>query len=205
MRPDSGNEYGDAIVPRLEALDRALGPHADYLVSPIPFFLGGRATIASFPDAIPNAVVYCTSEMTGWDSGQQHGDGDPFEFAIAVPNESLLRPSDEGNSLARQGWIGSLLSGMASFSTEALILHAETAGPLDPALAPMTRLLFTEFTQMKSPFSYKGRSYGIRLMTLITESEFEFAVKTESVPLLIDKLRARNPYLISDLHRTPIA
>jgi len=206
LKPESGGEYGEAITPRIDALDRALGPHTEYLVSPIPFWLDGSATIAAFPEAIPGAVLYCTSEMTGWDSDQQVGEGTQFEFAIALPAASTHSPkSNSANSLVGHGWVGSFLTGMSKFSSQALLLPAETVGPLSPDVAPMTRLLLTEFSNFKAPFEYGGKKYGIRLMTLITESEYEFAVAKDSVQALIDTMRRTNPYLISDLKRMPVA
>jgi len=205
MKPKRGDDYGEAIEPRIEALDRALGLHSEYLVSPIGFGLGGPPTIAAFPSAIPGALLYCTSEMTGWRSGQKVGKGTQFEFAIAIPAPRRSSAKSRKNSLVNNAWIGNALSVMASFSCDELLRPAETMGPMPQELAPMTRLLSTDFTRYKSPFAFGGKSYGIRLLTLITESEYEHSVAKKSVKALVTKLAEANPFMISDTKRKSVA
>lgn len=201
--PRTDDDYGKAITPRLAALERVFGKHAEYLVSPVPFYLGGDTTKVGFEDSHKGSVVYCTSEMTGWDSGQQAGPNGNYELAIVVPKDSPLRPSRKDGQVFTKGWMGVLLDALARLSTQARLVGGELAGPIEPAFAPMSYVLFVDLTNPKLPFEFGGESYGLLLCLLITESERKFVAEHGSDQLL-KRLRAAKLFPVSSTTRRAV-
>jgi hypothetical protein len=191
--------------PRNEALERLFGTPDHVIASPIPFYLGGDPTVLSFPSHVKNAVVYCTSELTGgWGSGQTPGPLGEYEFAIVLPKNSPLGPRPQEGNLVGKGWSGVTLCGFARYSLEAVMRHGETSGPLPPQFAPFTQILFVELGRSRIPFEFGGARYGLLLLCLITDSERDF-VKSSGPDALIARLRAANAFPVSDPARKPVA
>jgi hypothetical protein len=178
------------------------------MVSPVPSQLGGGATtFATFPDAVPGGVVYCTSELTGdWGSGQLTGPptNTEYELCIVVKPDSPLAPQVQDGQIGTIGHVGSLLHDLATFSKQRHFEHGETAGPLHPSLNPMSCALFVDLTNSKKPFEYLGSRYGIMLVILITNAEHAY-LSMRGAPALIKALRAAGTFPISDLSRKPLA
>lgn len=208
---DSGTDqnddrYGTLITDRVAALEEVFGEHDDYIVSPLPFPMGGNPTVVGFPHAVPNAVAYCTHEMTGdWGSGQQHGPHGEYEFVIVAPTEGPLSPHHQGPGKPFDvGPAVSILHGLARYSLTLKFLPGETIGPLDPSLAPMTNVLFIDLTTPKRPFQIDGKTYGLTLAYLITDAEAELKRKIGHVEFT-KRLRAAGVYPVSSLDRPSIA
>jgi hypothetical protein len=201
----SDDRYGTLITDRLAALEAVFGEHDDYLVSPLPFYLGGNPTIIGFPHAVPNAKVYCTHEMTGdWGSGQKHGAHGEYEFVIVVPASGPLTPRQHPDKSFDIGPVLSILHGLARFSLTYKFLPGETVGPLDSSLAPMTNVLFVDLTTPKRPFQIDGKTYGLTLAYLITDAEADLKRKIGHVEFT-KRLRAAGVYPVSSLDRPNIA
>jgi hypothetical protein len=197
--------YRAAIKPRLAALERVFGPKGLYLVSPIPLPLGGRPTLVGLPGYLPDADVFCTSEMTGgWGSGQKPGPHGEYELVMVVKKGSALAPETTGDQLGKQGFVGSILTDLAKHSTQAVLKHGETAGPLDPRLAPMSDVLFVDLTNPKVPFQFRGQAYGLLLVVLINDEETRLR-EERSAAELIARLRKATVFPVSDLARPSVA
>lgn len=202
--PDQEDSYGEAIKLRVAALEKIFGEHTAYLGSPIPFYLDGRPTILEFGNHLPNANVYCTSEMTGtWGSGQKPGSNGEYELVMVCPKDSPLNPKVDEPPVVKQGFVGMFLSDIARYSTKAKLAHGHTMGPLDGRVAPMRHILFINLTNPKVPFAFGGRTYGLLLLMLITENEHLHSQKHGSNDL-ISKLRTSKAFPLSDLRRKPV-
>ncbi len=205
MPAPPADPYGDLIPARLEALERVFGKHGEYLVSPLPFYLGGGPTLVGFPDAVPGAMVYCTSDLTGgWGSGQQPGLHGEYEFVMVVERAGPLAPFKKSDGSTVVGQVGSLLTDLAKLSLTTRFLPGETAGPLHPSLRPLTQALFVDLTKPRRPFEIKRKTYGLTLVMLITDTEFKFA-KSNGHAEVVRRLRERALFPISSLSRLSVA
>lgn len=181
--------YTEVLAQRTAALDAIFGKRALYLASPVPFYLGGDATIFGYEDYLPNHTVYCTSEMTGaWGSGQKPSPGGEFELVMVLPTGSPLSPTRTADGLITKGWLGVTLHGFARYSTETVLAAGEVAGPLPDAFRPHTHLLFVDLNKGKARFGFGGKQYGLLLLMSIHESERQYR-EVNGAPALITKLR----------------
>jgi hypothetical protein len=208
MAAEEQGLYGRALELRLPALERCFGKHKEYLVSPIPFYLGGGPTLVGFPNAVPGATVYCTSEMTGgWGSEQKPGPYGEYELVMVVETGGVLAPHvevGEGARAAKMGHVGSLLSDLAKYSRTAKLLPGETIGPVHPNLSPMTNAMFVDLTSAKKPFEFGGARYGLLLVVLIDDAEFDLCQRDGSAAV-IERMRAAKTYPVSSLTRASVA
>jgi hypothetical protein len=192
------------LGPRNDALERLFGKADHVIASPIPFYLGGDPTVLSFPSHFKDAVVYCTSELTGgWGSGQRPGPLGEYEFALVLPKDSPLGPRPQEGNIVGKGWSGVTLCGFARYSLEAVVRHGETS-PLPSQFAPFTQILFVELGRSRVPFEFRGKRYGLLLLCLITDSELAFA-KSSGAEALIARLRTAKAFPISHPARKPVA
>jgi hypothetical protein len=127
-----------------------------------------------------------------------------YELAIVLKSGSRLGPQPTGHDhVLTKGWSGVLLSGYAKYSCEHVLKHGDTGGPLPPEFEPLRHILFVEIGDGKLAFEFLRKRYGLLLMVLITESEFEFKQK-EGTDALLRCLRAAKIFPFSDPERTSV-
>lgn len=204
MHTGGESKYTQVLEARTAALDSIFGKRSLYLISPIPYYLGGDAAIIGYEGYLRGYVVYCTSEMTGgWGSGQKPGPSGEFELVMVLPKESSLAPVRKMDKVIEKGWLGVTLHGFAKYSTEATLAPGEVAGPLPEAFAPHTHLLFVDLTAGKIKFGFSGRQYGLLLLMSINEAEHEFHAENGPAALL-KKLRQAGAYPATDPSRKSV-
>lgn len=197
-------QYADVLRQRTVALEGLFGKHSMYLASPVPFYLGGDATIIGFDDYLPGHSVYCTNEMTGaWGSGQKPSTSGEFELVMVLPKGSPLAPVRAADGLVRKGWLGVTLDGFAKYSTQAVLTAGEVAGPLPDAFSPHTHLLFVDLNAGKVKFGFGGRQYGLLLLLSISAAEQRFQ-EERGAEALLKKLRQAGAYPASSPARKDV-
>lgn len=197
-------QYTAVLQQRMAALEGLLGKHSLYMASPVPFYLGGDATILGFDEHLPGHTVYCTSEMTGaWGSGQKSGMNGEFELVMVLPKASPLAPSRAADGLIKKGWLGVTLHGFARYSTQAVLAAGEVAGPLHEAFSPHTHLLFVDLTAGMVKFGFGGRQYGLLLLISISPAEQRFHAE-HGAEALLKKLRRARAYPASNPARKDV-
>lgn len=200
--PDSQNT--DIDVQRTAALDAIFGRHALHFPSPVPFWLGGDATILAYEEYLLNQVVYVTSEMTGGcGTGQKPGQHGEFELVMVLPKGSRLAPTPTANGVVRKGWLGVTLHGFAKYSTQATIAPGDVAGPLPDAFLPHTHLIFIELNIDNPMFAFGGKQYGLMLLMSIHESERRFC-EVHGATALTAKLRKAGVFPVTDPTRDSV-
>lgn len=205
MAANPASQYAEVLQQRLAALDALFGKRSLYLASPVPFYLGGDATILGYDEYLPDHTVYCTSEMTGaWGSGQKTGPSGEFELVMALSRHSPLAPVRTSAQLIQKGWLGVTLHGFAKYSTQATLAPGEVAGPLPDAFAPHTHLLFVDLTAGKVKFGFGGRQYGLLLLISISTPEQQFQAQHGATALL-KRLRQAGAFPVSDPTRKNVA
>ncbi len=189
------DSWSTCLEQRVAALVAMFGPHDRYLVSPLPFALGGGVTTLRFPHVDPTFHLYCTCELTGgWGSKQIPGSRGEFELLIAVPRDSQLQPRD-----GQKGMVGVIFDYLATISREALLDHGHTLGPLESQeLYPMTHMILLNDAPPR-PFAFGGRSYGLLTAFLLLEEEFRFGRKDKEG--LIRLIRGLGSVPVSSLER----
>ncbi len=199
---DETDLYGRALELRVPALENIFGKHEQYLISPIPFYLGGDPTIVGFPHHL-SGTVFCTSEMTGdWGSDQKTDDGQEREFVIVTRPNSPLNPRSKNGKVAEKGWVGVILSGLAKYSCQAVMRSGDTVGPWEEMSATPYGLLYS-LTSTRKRFEFGGRSYGLLLCMLISESEAAYR-RENGVDALVKALRVAGAFPYSDPERASV-
>lgn len=179
------SKYTEVLGRRIAALDAIFGKRALYIASPVPFYLGGDATIIAYADYLQGHTVYCTSEMTGnWGAGQKPGPIGEFELVMVLPNGSPLAPTSAEGGLIRKGWLGVTLHGFAKYSTQVTLAPGDLAGPLPDAFSPHTHLLLVDLTAGRVKFGFGDRQYGLVLLISISEPERKFHAEHGGAALL---------------------
>lgn len=174
------------------------------MASPVPFYLGGDATILGYEEYLPDHTVFCTDEMSGaWGSGQKPGPSGEFELVMVLPRHSPLAPVRESDQLIKKGWLGVTLQGFAKYSTQAMLAPGEVAGPLPDAFSPHTHLLFVDLTAGKVKFGFGGRQYGLLLLMSISAPEQQFQAEHGAAALL-KRLRQAGAYPASNPARKSV-
>ena len=204
MGTHSERRYTELLRQRTAAIEGLFGKHSLYLASPVPFYLGGDATILGFDEYLPDHTVFCTNEMTGaWGSGQKPGNSGEFELVMVLAKGSTLAPSRAADGLMRKGWLGVTLHGFAKYSTQAVLTPGEVAGPLPDAFSPHTHLLFVDFAAGKVKFGFGGRQYGLLLLISINAAEKRYH-EAHGAEALLKKLRKAGSYPASDPARMDV-
>lgn len=198
MATSPERQYTEVLKQRTAALDDLFGKRSLYLASPVPFYLGGDATILGYDEYLPDHTVYCTNEMTGdWGSGQKPGPSGEFEMVMVLPRHSPLAPVRTSDQLIQKGWLGVTLHGFAKYSMQAMLAPGEVAGPLPEAFSPHTHLLFVNLATGKVKFGFGGREYGLLLLISISTPEQEFQAQ-HGAPALLKRLRQAGAFPVSN-------
>lgn len=198
MSPAPDSLYAATLKQRTAALDAIFGKQALYMASPVPFYLGGDATVLAYEDYLPNHVVYSTNEMTGaWGSGQKPGPGGEFELVMVLPKGSALAPTRISGGVIKKGWLGVTLHGFARYSTQTTLIPGEVAGPLPDAFSPHTHLLFVDLMKDKAKFKFGGQQYGLLLLMSIYDSERQYH-EEHGAAALIARLRQAGVFPATD-------
>ncbi len=204
MNAPPGGQHTQVAEQRTAALQGLFGKHSLYLVSPVPFALGGDATILGYDEYLPGHTVYCTSEMTGaWGSGQKPGASGEFELVMVLPKGSALSPVHAADGLVKKGWLGVTLHGLARYSTQAVLTPGQVAGPLPDAFSPHTHLLLVDLTAGDIKFGFGGRQYGLLLLISISTPEQQFQSEHGAAALL-NALRHAGEYPVSNPARKDV-
>lgn len=198
-----GDDFERLLEQRLRSLESVFGPHREYLVSPVPFYLGGNPTVVGFPSHVTGAVVYCTHEMTGgWGSGQKPNAQGEYEIALTLPDRSPLAPKQSRDAAWEQGWLGTLLGALAKYSCTNPLEHGNVSGPLPTEFAPFTHILWVQYGP--PVLGIGGRSCGILMGFMLLEQEMDWYIGQDGKEAFVATAVASPRYPVSDPGRAPL-
>jgi hypothetical protein len=172
-----------------EKIEQILG-ESDNFVSHalVPFYLGwhlgGRADVYHYRNHI-DGIVYITGDLIGEE--QKISDAGNYEFMIAHKTENK--------------WGINLISNLSYYTLDASINSGETMdlGPYALPENTVKAIIFDKY----ATFRIDLKKYGLMLILGITEDELEWA-KRNGGTKLIEKLKEKNIYPITDLQRRSI-
>jgi hypothetical protein len=172
-----------------EKIEQILGKSENIVLhSPVPFQfgydLGGRADVYLYKNHI-DGIVYVTGDLIG--QKQRCSDAGNFEFMVAHKADNKWGPN--------------LISNLSYYTLDSSINSGETMDIGTYALPENTvkAIIFDKYATFRIGF----KKYGLMLVIGITEDELEWKKRNGGINL-IDKLKEKNIYPITDLKRRSI-
>ncbi len=196
----------DAIDAALDSIYRGTEPHAHYWTV-LPYMLGGNDPLHGISvylrdEPVPHFhfVTYGFTDLYTKETDNPAISGFGFELSFR-----LARASDEREV---PDWALAFLQNLARYvfgtGNQLEIGHKMgLGGPLEPdSETPIVALLFAADPELGELTSPLGRAHFIEVVG-ITEDEYRL-IQEWSTAGLVDILRTRLPYLVTDLHRRSV-
>jgi hypothetical protein len=178
--------------PRIEALEKILGPQGDSDLHAMIFFdmgaeLGGAPDIHTFPRHKKGVVAYVTAELIGRDNQVVNEQGN-YELVVCLPKSVEAEVA------------GAILTPLAYYTLEQPLNPGDTSdlGELVEG-SKVTALLFSDYGR----FTVRKRRCGLLLCIGITQREAKLAAKNSS-GALERELRESGVYPLTDFARKSV-
>jgi hypothetical protein len=181
VKKPSPSEWESLWKERQAALERVFGPAAPNVYhAPVPLNMGGTADVLAFPDCLPDAVVYCTADLTGDPSVEQQPLG-AADFELVMCCKRDQKTLNE--------YAPSILSQLAPYPLRAELRGGHTMEIGEIADTGLPALVFQDWEHSGAGFEFAGRAYGLLTCVGITQTESEFG-QVQGGAALLERLGA---------------
>jgi DNA-directed RNA polymerase subunit RPC12/RpoP len=178
--------------PRINALEKILGPQGDTDIHALIFFdmgaeLGGAPDVHTFPRHKKGVVAYVTAELIGRENQLPNEQGN-YEILICLPKGVDAEVA------------GTILTPLAYYTLEQPLNPGDTSdlGELVEG-SKVTALMFSDYGR----FTVLKRQCGLLLCMGITQREVKYAAK-HSAGALEQELRDAGVYPVTDFARKSV-